>query len=60
MKGFVLSRRKFIKLLALSSIAGSALAAFASKAAEPLRKLYPGPVKPLDYAEISKPGPWAG
>lgn len=52
-----MDRRKFLKILAVTAFAGSALAAFA---AETVRRIYPGPLKPLDYGKISKPGHWAG
>ena len=60
MKAWLMDRRGFIKLLGASALAGSALSILSAKAADIVRRVYPGPVKPLDYAEIAKPGPWAG
>ncbi len=56
----ITDRRKFLKLLAFSALAGSALASFAAKASDAVRRIFPGRIKPLDNAQISKPGPWAG
>jgi hypothetical protein len=62
MKREIDGRRSFLKALALL-LAASALPlaiSFRGTRRERGGRLYPGPVKPLDMAEISKPGPWAG
>ena len=59
-------RRRFLKLLALFSIAGSSLVTALSAQSGPgengkePRKTYPGRIKPIDMSEIAKPGHWAG
>ena len=62
-----MDRRKFLKILAISSIATAispttALAkVFSDKTINALKNSkYPGRIKPLNNFEISKPGKWLG
>ncbi len=53
-----MKRRSFLKLLAFAAALAAAPALALAQAAK--ARLYPGPIRPLDEDEISKPGPWAG
>ena len=64
-RDMAVKRRRFIKTVLIATGAGPLLwlaeRALPARHAEAIRaRLYPGPVKELDAAELNQPGKWVG